>query len=240
MSQERTEAVVLRGVDFSETSRIVTFLTPDRGRLACLAKGVRRKGSALAPVLDTFNRVELVYYWKDGRSVQNLGEAALLDEFGRIKADLEKTTFAALPLEIAGKVAHENEPSHALYSALVHGLEGLAGWSGDARAHACWQVMQLLSVAGFEPALDACGSCGGPVSDTPGFSYESGAVCDACVSDRRLSAGEYEALRAMTCNREACPEMEHAVKVYNVLWRYAARQIESDLRSVRVIDQMFR
>ena len=239
MSQERTEAVVLRGVDFSETSRIVTFLTPDRGRLACLAKGVRRKGSALAPVLDTFNRVELVYYWKDGRSVQNLGEATLLDEFGAIKANLEKAAFAAFPLEIAGKVAHENEPSHALYSALVHGFEGLARWPGEARMHACWQAMRLLSAAGFEPALDVCGNCGGPVSGAPGFSYAAGVVCGSCASDRRLSPEEHAALRAMARNRETCPDLANAGKVYNVLWRYASRQIEADLRSVRVIDQMF-
>ena len=70
---------VLRGVDFSETSRIVTFLTPGRGRLACLAKGARRRRSPFQAMLDTLNRDEIVYYWKDGREVQQLGEAALLD-----------------------------------------------------------------------------------------------------------------------------------------------------------------
>ncbi|HNT88720.1 MAG TPA: DNA repair protein RecO, partial [Candidatus Hydrogenedentes bacterium] len=95
MPQERTEAVVLRGVDFSESSRIVTFLTPDRGRVACLAKGARRKNCPYAAALDTFNRVELVYYWKDGRNVQTLGEAALLDAYPGIKGDLEKSVYAA-------------------------------------------------------------------------------------------------------------------------------------------------
>ena len=64
MSQERTEAIVLRGVDFSESSRIVTLLSPDRGRLVCMAKGVKRPKSQLAGLLDTFNRLEVVYYWK--------------------------------------------------------------------------------------------------------------------------------------------------------------------------------
>ena len=82
MAQEKAEALVLRGVDFSETSRIITFLSPERGLLTCIAKGVRRKGSPLASVLDTFNHVELVYYWKEGRGVHTLGEASLLHRTG--------------------------------------------------------------------------------------------------------------------------------------------------------------
>ena len=119
MPQEKTEAVVLRGVEFSETSRIVTFLTPRRGRVACIAKGARRKGSPMAAVLDTFNRVDMVYYRRQGRQVQTLAEAALLDGFPGLKGDLDRSLFAAIPLEIAFRVAHENEPSEALYAALA-------------------------------------------------------------------------------------------------------------------------
>ena len=136
VSQERTEAVVLRGVDFSETSRIVTFLTPDRGKVACMAAGARRSKSSLSGVLDTFNRLEIVYYWKDGRSVQRLAEASVLDTYPLIKADLDKLVCASFPLEIAYKAAQENEPSEALYSTLVSGLVSMAQWAGDGRTHA--------------------------------------------------------------------------------------------------------
>ena len=239
MSQERAEAVVLRGVDFSETSRIVTFLTPGRGRLACMAKGARRRKSPLQAVLDTLNRVEIVYYWKDGRAVQQLGESALLDGFGAIKADLEKTSFAALPLEFALRVAHENEPSQELYAALVGGMESLAAWQGDVRMHASWQIARLLAAAGFEPGLDACAMCGAPVEDAPGFSYDGGVTCPACRADRRLDAEELAMLRTFMLNRVACPASRRLDGVYRVLCEYAMRQLETDLHSVRVINEMF-
>ena len=238
MSQERTEGVVLRGVDFSETSRIVTFLTPGRGRLACIAKGVRRKNSPAAAVLDTFNRVELVYYWKDGRAVQTLAEAALLDGFGDIKKDLAKGAFVAFPLEIASKVAHEDEPSEELYAALVRGMESLGPWPGEARTHACWQALRLLCAAGFEPSLDACCVCGKAAPDAPGFSYDGGRACRICRPDRQLTADEWEVLRKMTAGRDRCPPIEHLGAVYDALHGYAARQLETDLRSVRVIKEM--
>lgn len=239
MPQERTEAVVLRGVDFSESSRIVTVLTPDRGRVACLAKGARRKNCPYAAALDTFNRVELVYYWKDGRNVHTLGEAALLDAYPGIKGDLEKSVYAAFALELAGKVAHENEPSQGLYAALVSGLENMAAWTGDARTHVSWQVLRLLREAGFEPALGRCIRTGADVSETPGFSYDGGVVAPGQQADRRLSAGAYAALRALNTARDACPRVPTPPETFALLRLYAARQLDTEFRSARVIEEMF-
>ncbi|MBI5093279.1 MAG: DNA repair protein RecO [Candidatus Hydrogenedentes bacterium] len=236
--QETSEAIVLRGVDFSETSRIVTFLSPARGRLACMARGVKRPKNQLAAMLDTFNRLEVTYYWKDGRSIQPLSEAVLLDGFDAIKRDLEKSAFAAFPMEVAGKTAHENEPSQSLYDTLVHGLRSLSDWTGDVRTHACWQVLQLLSEAGFEPRLDVCADCGAPAGLTPGFAYRGGVTCSQCSSDRRLTTGGLEALRAMQGSRECCPDAP-GDEAYEVVWRYAAHQLMTEFQSARVIHQLF-
>ncbi|MCP4641881.1 MAG: DNA repair protein RecO [bacterium] len=240
MSQERTEAIVLRGVDFSETSRIVTFLTPDRGRLACMAAGARRSKSGLAPVLDTFNRVELVYYWKDGRSVQRLAEASLLDGYGTLKADLDKTVLAAFPLELVLKTAQEDEPSEDLYATLVRGLEELSAWSGSPWTHTAWHVVQLLAHAGFAPALDPEG--GMPAADgSVRFSYAHGVVASGEPNDRTLTKDGRTALASLSEAPEACPadvDPEAGREVFHALRGYVTRQLETDLRSLRVIEQV--
>jgi DNA repair protein RecO (recombination protein O) len=240
MPQERSEAVVLRGVDFSETSRIVTFLTPDRGRMACMVKGARRRGSPMQATLDTMNRVELIYYWKDGRAVQQVNEASLLDGFGTIKADFEKAAFASLPLEFALKAAHENEPLQDLFITFLHGMESLKMWSGDTRTHACWQLARLLSVTGFEPMLDACAHCGAELRGSAKFSFDGGATCPSCRADRQIDADELAALRALMNNIDECPSGVRLGGAYRVLCEYAMRQLETDLHSVRVIDEMVR
>lgn len=238
MPQERTEGVVVRGVDFSETSRIVTFLTPNRGRLACMAKGVRRKNSRAAAVLGTFNRVELVYYWKEGRTVQPLAEATLLDGFAAIKKDLEKSVFAAFPVEIAANAAYEDEPSEEMYAVLVQGLEALGAWPGEPCIHACWQAWRLLCAAGFEPSLDTCCVCGKTAPAAAGFSYDGGLACKTCRPDQTLTKNEWDVLRKFAAARGRCPELEQVGAVYEALCRYAARQLDTDLRSVRVIRDM--
>jgi DNA repair protein RecO (recombination protein O) len=239
VSQERTEAVVLRGVDFSETSRVVSFLSPDRGRLACMAKGVRRRNSPMAAVLDTFNLVELVYYWKDGREVQTLAEASMLDGFTGIKRDLMKMAFAAFPLELAGKAAHDNEPSHELFAVLVRGLRGLDVWTGVVPVHAAWQALSLLAAAGFEPSLDTCALCGARVNEAYGFSMSGGVTCGACPPERRLSAAQFDALRTLMCARETCANIGAVPGLCGLLSAYAAHQLETEFRSMRVIAEMF-
>lgn len=240
MPQEKTEAVVLRGVDFSETSRVVTFLCPVRGRLACIAKGARRKNSPLAAALDTFNRVELVYYWKDGRGVQNLAEVSVLDRFAGVKRDLERSAYAAFPLELAYRVAHENEPSAPLYEALVRGLNGLATWTGLARTHACWQVLRLLEAAGFAPVLDHCTGCGGPLGDAAAFSLSGGTRCRACGGGLPVEGAVIASMRALLCECDVCPTdaLDVSEGVFRVLRRYAAYQLETDFRSLRVLDEI--
>ncbi len=235
MSQERSEAIVIRAVDFSETSRIVTFLSPDRGKLACMAAGVRRPKSQLAGMLDTFNRLEVVYYWKDGRSVQKLGEATLLDGFSALKADLEKGAYAAFPLEFAYKAAQENEPSGELYETLLSGLEGMRAWPGPARVHAAWQVVQLLRVAGFDPDLN--GDTDGKRS--VGFSFDGGVVSSGERADRSLRVEDLDRLRLLAAARDRCPEVDDSPEVFEAVCGYVTRQLESEFRSLRVIAQLF-
>jgi recombinational DNA repair protein (RecF pathway) len=153
---------------------------------------------------------------------------------------LGKAVFAAFPLELAAKVAQENEPSLGLYAALVHGLESMARWDGDARTHAAWQVLQLLTEAGFPPDLGD-DSRQRKRAGKARFSYDAGIVDVGTRSDCALSAEAVTALRTLARDRDQCPTIPgRAVgEGFKALRHYVTRQLESDFRSLRVIDQVF-
>lgn len=239
MSQERTEAIVLRGVDFSESSRIVTLLSPDRGRLVCMAKGVKRPKSQLAGLLDTFNRLEVVYYWKDSREVQQLGDVTLLDAFPAIKHDLDKSTYAAFPLELAAKTAHDNEPSAPLFRSLYRGLGDMEKSSTNPRTHAAWQALRLLEAGGFAPEFDACVRCGRETPRAADFAYDGGAACANCRPDAPLTVPELAKLKALSAADAACPSLTLDTETFTLLGTYASRQLDTTFRSLRVIQQMY-
>lgn len=237
MAQERTEAIVLKAIDFSESSSIVTFLTPDRGRLTCMAKGVKRPKSQLAGLLDTFNRVELVYLWKDSRSIQQMTDGTLLERYAGIKENLDKSIYGAFLIEMMYRIVHENEPSHELFDIYVDGMTQLDDWTGDVCIHISWQVYRLLTVVGFSPTLRECCQCGESLSIDAGFSYEGGATCSSCIADIRMDRGTYQTLLAIGKGTE-CPRIKGGEKVFQVLRHFTARQLECDFRSARVIEQM--
>lgn len=237
MSVEHSEAVVLRGVDFSQTSRIVTFLSPRRGRLACIAKGARRPRSGQAAALDTFNRVDVGYIWKDSRSVQTMTECSVLDAFGSLKADLDRSIHASVALEIALRVAHDNEPSEGLYAALVEGLALLAGSEAPVDAPTCRVVLRLLAAAGFAPTVDTCYRTGRHVAGACGFSFEGGVTAPGERCDRELSAAQLRALQD-AAGSGALSAAADSAGLMRLLCTYAERQLDITLRSARVLEQL--
>jgi len=234
---EHTEAVVVRGVDYSQTSRIVTFLTPRRGRVACMVKGARRPGSAASAALDTFNRAEIGLIWKDSRSVQTLTDCAVIDAYPGLKTDLDKSACGAVALEVASKTVHDNEPSEALFAALVQGLEGLAAWTGPAELYTCRMLLRLLAAAGFAPVLDRCCTTGAPLRGACGFSLDGGLTLAGPKMDCDLTSAEVALMQALA-GEDACPSEGGGAKLLNVLCAYTERQMDITLRSARVLDQL--
>ncbi len=240
MSQDRTAAIVVRNVDYSETSRIVTLFGPERGRIVAIAKGAQRAKSPTRGVLDTFNLIEAHVYWKDGRNVQTLGEVGIVNEFRGVKSDLAKSSYGAFVLEMVDRIAQANEPSQVLFSTLVAGLDQFDAWTGDVRTHCCWQVIGLLRAAGHAPSMDACCECGAAVPEVPWFSYAGGAVCERCRGDVRLSLADASSLRAIVDAIDACPQdLTVPARVFTLLGNYARRQVDTDFRSTRVIEQLY-
>ena len=56
----RTEAIVLRRTEFGEADRIVTFYTPEYGKLKAMAKGVRKPRSKLSGLVELFTHSTLL------------------------------------------------------------------------------------------------------------------------------------------------------------------------------------
>jgi DNA repair protein RecO (recombination protein O) len=236
VSVEHSEAVVLRGVDFSQTSRIVTFLAPRRGRLACIAKGVRKPRSGQAAALDTFNRIDIGFIWKDSRNVQTLTECSVVDSFDALKSNLDRSSHASIAAEIALRVAHDNEPSERLYSAMVDGLDALSASPAAIPATACRVVLRLLSAAGFAPTIDTCCVTGRPVTGDAGFAYEGG-LTTRDRGDRALTASEVALLRQLA-GAGPVPVEGDTSRMLQLLCTYAERQLDITLRSARVLEQL--
>lgn len=222
MAYKQTEAIVLRKVDFSETSLIVTVLTPDFGRTALLAKGARRKGSPVAAALDTFNRVDMTFTWKESRQVQNLVETSVISSYGTIKSDIRRSAAAAFVLDVALHASWENHPAPELYDALVKGLDAFTDCDAEPRVAAAEGVYALLEAAGIAPA---------------NTDEESLARLRGPGGTRRE-----QIRRALVCLEEGGASLEPAAaeQALDYLHDYAAYHLETSLKSYGFLKQILR
>ncbi len=81
MAAEKTLAIVLRVIEFSETSCVVTLYTREFGKITGLAKGARRKKSPFESALDVLALVRLVFLRKTPPALDLLTEAKLERRF---------------------------------------------------------------------------------------------------------------------------------------------------------------
>ena len=96
MQPERfvTCGLVLRETDTRDADKILTVLTPDRGRLSVIARGARRKGSRVAAACQLLAYSEMTLYEK-GRWTM-LDAADTIELFDGLRQDLTALSLAAL------------------------------------------------------------------------------------------------------------------------------------------------
>ena len=149
----RTDAVVLRAMEYGETSQIVTLFTRRHGRVTVMAKGARRPKSRFGSALQPMAYVQVVYYYKPGRGLQTLKETAHVELLNGIAGSMEKITAGLRIVELVRALTEEEEPSPLLFTVLVQALLAL-----DAAAERSANVLpyfqlRLAAVLGFSPDI---------------------------------------------------------------------------------------
>src|SRR5947208_2006505 len=97
-----TEAIVLGHRRLGDADRIVVFLTPTRGKVDAVARGVLRPRSKLAGHLEPLTRVDVLL--AHGRSLDIVTQAQMLDGFPALHEDLERLSSAMYLLDLTDRL----------------------------------------------------------------------------------------------------------------------------------------
>ncbi|MBA2529350.1 MAG: DNA repair protein RecO, partial [Euzebyales bacterium] len=177
-----------------ETDRIVSLLTPGRGKVRAVAKGVRRPGSKFGGRLEPFSHVDLQLY--SGRSLDVITQAELITPFAAVRADFALSACGSAMAEAADRVAQEDERSTRLLVLLLDGLRALSRHPTHPSVVLDAYLFRLASVAGYHPYLEACASCGTPGPHLVFHLAAGGVLCPVCApaGTRPLDPGVVELL----------------------------------------------
>ena len=123
----RTEAIVMRRKDIGEADRILTLLTPGRGKLRAIAKGIRKPRSRKAGHLELFTRAKLLL--ATGRDLDIITQAEVVDAYRPVREELLRGAYAAYMIELLDRLTPDEQENPELYDLLSQGLE----WAATAR-----------------------------------------------------------------------------------------------------------
>lgn len=112
----KTSAIVLKAIDFQETSKIVTLLTKSHGKIAVIAKGAKRPKSKYAGLMEMGNILDIVLFVKNTRSVQTISEAAYKKKAFNIRYDFQKMAISTAVIEMVYQLLHEHEINQPMYN----------------------------------------------------------------------------------------------------------------------------
>lgn len=166
MATEKTQAIVIRMADFSESSRVVTFFTRDWGKIAVVAKGAKRLKGPFEAALDLLSVCNIVFIRKSSAALDILTEAQLSKRFKPRPGHLGSLYAAYYIAELLDGLSEEYDSHPLLFHEALLILDRLAS---DADLHLSVLRFELviLREIGQLPAFDQCVSCGVPLNTDP-------------------------------------------------------------------------
>lgn len=225
MDSEKTDALVIRLADWSNTSRVVTFFTRDFGKIGAVAKGSKRLKGPFDSALDLLSTSRIVFLRKSSQALDILTEAALIDRF-RPPADSIGSFYAGCYIaELLAGLTEDYDPHPELFEAACQALARFAAGEDVPLSLIRFELVALREI-GQLPTFDECNHCGEPL-DTGRYSFQvsqGGLLCPTCQNQEpathhiqagtaalmaRLSTSSYEASTRMSASTQQLREMRH-------------------------------
>jgi len=120
-----TDAVVLHGRKFGDTSRIVTLYTAEMGRLTVVAKGVRTPKSPFGSALEPLSIIRATVYVKAGRDLHTVSAAEPLLRLSTLQSSYDHLTAGLLVAELFMRTQTDGQKDGMAWDVLQSGIVDL-------------------------------------------------------------------------------------------------------------------
>lgn len=240
MSLVATEAIVLHGFDYRETSRIFRLATRDAGVRSVMARGARNSKARFGPALDLFAEGTAQIILHSTRDLHTLAAFDVTKARHGLAERWPRFVAASALSEIVIRTASE-ESHHGLYEALASALDALVR-ADDATAVSAGLAgaWRLVAELGFAPSLEHCAMCGAPLDPAASVRFAhraGGALCGKCtpqVPGARELPAEARATIIAWIERDAAPlDGEPSARAHMRLFREFLHEHLGDERPLR-------
>ncbi len=210
VSLEKADAIVIRQVDFSESSRVVTVFSREFGKLSALAKGAKRLKGPFDAAIDVLSRCRIVFIRKSSGTLDLLTEARLVSRFTPPGTDLTSLYGGYYVADLLNGLTEDYDPVPEVFDLTTNTLSKLTSTDHDSLQSVVEFEVGILRLSGLMGSLTECTVCGESVTP-PGqppsakFAHwvsQGGLLCTNCrrpeFAGSSISAGSVAALRQLS------------------------------------------
>ncbi len=204
MAPIKDEAIVLRRLEYSETSQVLVFFARAHGRQRLIAKGIKRgTKKKFAVGIDLLERGGLVFLpcMRKAQGLGTLTEWRQSEAYLGLRGDLPRLYAGQYAAEITAAMTEDGDPHPPLFDALVDMLDALQHTDTPEPLLIGYQ-QTLLRETGLWPDLTRCVICNRPAPEQrAGYfsAHQGGLVCRHCLprvpENRLVPAAVLTALR---------------------------------------------
>lgn len=194
--QTDSDAIILQTQEYREGDLIVSFLTPDHGRLSGIARGARKSRRRFGGNLEPFARLQLHYTLTDDLCPLTGSDTTALH--AGLRHDLRRIALAGYACELVTRLLPERMANPRLFRLLAACLDYLDTTDPTPSDRRFFEA-NLLKILGYAHLGDQCEECGTAMASCQTLSYRPGSftlLCPACGPARhRISAATALTLR---------------------------------------------
>lgn len=178
----KTDGIVLKTVNYSDSDLIVTFYTRHFGKLTAIAKGARKSRRRFVNVLEPFCCTSLLFSRRQRDSLAWLESCSLVHGYPQIRSSLDRTLLASYLIDLVDHFSMEEKPGAELFELLRTFLFQIEEGDTSERLLRFFEIRHL-QLSGYAPALDRCLICKAPLDTQQRYVFniaQGGLHCRSC------------------------------------------------------------
>lgn len=157
MKTVKTKGIIIAEKIMSDFDKVLTILTPNMGKIECIAKGSRRPKSLLMAGTQFLCFGEYLLY-KGGENY-SMNSCETIELFYNIRTDLDKLKYAVYITKIVNDVTTENQNNYKVLQLYLNTLYVISNTNKDLELITSIFRLRLLSIIGYRPEIRECKIC---------------------------------------------------------------------------------
>jgi DNA repair protein RecO (recombination protein O) len=247
MPIHKTEAIVLRRIDFRETSLIVDLYTRDFGKLSGLLKGIRTEPDKFASSVEISSHNDVIFYRSTNSTLHLVSACDLKDNFFNIRKSMVKAGMMGIMMELVASVMQPEDKNEEVFNLALECLKELEATSSPDKVMTIFKI-RMLSLSGFKPHFDSCVSCSDRILGQSKFSLRlGGLLCEKCcqkdLSSRSIFRGTIASILFIeknnfknSLNLGLNPQIKKELEI--ILNAFLNFHLEKELKSQKVLNRL--